>query len=291
MFRVAILGCENSHADSFLNYMNRSGKFSDVEIVGVYSDEPEACARMHDHFGLYVAKSYDEFVGKIDGLIITARHGDNHYKYAKPYITSGIPMFIDKPITVSEEEAVTFMKELAANNVRVTGGSCCMHDAVIQKLKEIADTKPHGEILGGYLRAPLSAHNVYGGFFFYAQHLVQMVSEVFGYYPESVRMYQKNTAYTAVIQYPQYVVTAEYKDDNQVYYAAISCEKTVVGEACTLRGCFETEFDEFYCLLQGGAQKQSYDEFMAPVFVMNAMQRSLESGKEESVHHASIHRR
>lgn len=288
MFRVAVLGCENSHADSFLNYMKRSGKFPDIEVVGVYSDEPEACARLHDNFGVYVAKRYDEFVGKIDGLIITARHGDNHYKYAKPYIKSGIPMFIDKPITVSENEALTFMKELAANKVRVTGGSCCMHDAVIQKLKGIAATKPHGEVLGGYFRAPLSAHNAYGGFFFYAQHLVQMVSEVFGYYPNSVRMYQKNTSYTAVIQYPQYVVTAEYKDDNQVYYAALSCEKTVVGEACTLRGCFETEFDEFYRLLQGGAQKQSYDEFMAPVFVMNAMYRALTSGNEEPVHRFSV---
>ncbi|MBP3381393.1 MAG: Gfo/Idh/MocA family oxidoreductase [Clostridia bacterium] len=286
MFRVAILGCENSHADSFLNYMNRSGKFSDVEIVGAYSDEPEACARMRDNFGLYVAKRYDEFVGKIDGLIITARHGDNHYKYAKPYIASGIPMFIDKPITVSENEAVTFMNELAANNVRVTGGSCCMHDTVIQRLKEIAAQKPHGEILGGYFRAPLSVHNAYGGFFFYAQHLVQMVSEVFGYYPDSVKMYQNDTSYTAVIRYPQYIVTAEYKDDNQVYYAAVSCEKAVVGEACTLRGCFETEFDEFYNLLQGGAQKQTYDAFIAPVFVMNAMYRSLESGNEERVHRA-----
>jgi len=284
MFRVAVLGCENSHADSFLNYMKRSGNFPDVEIVGVYSDEPQACARMRDNFGLYVAKRYDAFVGKIDGLIITARHGDNHYKYAKPYIASGIPMFIDKPITVSEQEAVAFMKELAANNVRVTGGSCCMHDAVIQKLKEIAAQKPHGEILGGYFRAPLSAHNAYGGFFFYAQHLIQMISEVFGYYPDSVRVYQKDTVYTALIQYPQYVVTAEYKDDNQVYYAALSCEKAVIGEPCTLRGCFETEFDEFYRLLQGGAQKQSYGEFIAPVFVMNAMHRALASGNEEVVH-------
>ena len=114
MYKIAILGCENSHADSFLNFIIKEKKFPDVEVVGVYTDEEEANKRMSENFGVYCAKSFDEFVGKIDGVIITARDGKNHYKYAKPYISSGIPMFIDKPITSDEKEAVAFMKELKA---------------------------------------------------------------------------------------------------------------------------------------------------------------------------------
>lgn len=49
---------------------------------------------LHDKYGVYVATSYDEFVGKVDGIIITARHGDNHYQYAKPYLQCGLPMYI-----------------------------------------------------------------------------------------------------------------------------------------------------------------------------------------------------
>ena len=45
--------------------------------------------------------------------------------------------------------------------------------------------------------------------------------------------------------------------------------------------CFKIEFDEFYSLLSGGEQKMSYDDFIAPVFVMNAVYRSIASGKEE----------
>ena len=101
MFKVAILGCENSHANSFLKTVLEQKVCDDIAFVGVYSDDMEAAQKLHDQFGVAVAQSYDEFVGKVDAIVITARHGDNHYKYAKPYIPSGIPMFIDKPINVS----------------------------------------------------------------------------------------------------------------------------------------------------------------------------------------------
>ena len=80
-----------------------------IEIIGVYSHDKDASLKLNDMFGVPVMESYDELVGKVDGIIITARHGDNHYKYAKPYMESGIPMFIDKPITVSKEDAISFV--------------------------------------------------------------------------------------------------------------------------------------------------------------------------------------
>ena len=104
MKRIAILGCENSHADAFLKCIKEMAEFSDVRVVGVYSNEREAAEKLKEKFGVSVMDDYADAVGKIDGLVITARHGDNHYKYAKPYIDSGIPMFIDKPITISEAD-------------------------------------------------------------------------------------------------------------------------------------------------------------------------------------------
>ena len=106
MKKIVILGCENSHADMFLGYWKENPKYQDLEVVGVYSDERAAAEKLAADFGVPVMDRYDEAVGKVDGVVITARHGDNHYKYAKPYIASGVPMFIDKPITVSEEDAL-----------------------------------------------------------------------------------------------------------------------------------------------------------------------------------------
>ena len=123
MYKLAILGCENSHANNFLDAVLNKKLVEDVEFVGVYSDDRAAADKLQALFGVPVAESYDAFVGKVDGILITARHGDNHYKYAKPYLDCGIPMFIDKPITCSEEEAQEFRDELKKRSVPVTGGS------------------------------------------------------------------------------------------------------------------------------------------------------------------------
>ena len=135
MFRIAILGVENSHANSFLNYVVKDKLYPDIEVVGVWSDEPEALQKIVDDYGVPAMSAPDELVGKIDGLVVTSRRGSYHYKMAKPYISSGIPMFIDKPITSDPAEAVEFMKELKAAGVRATGGSSLIHSETIVNLK------------------------------------------------------------------------------------------------------------------------------------------------------------
>ena len=74
-----------------------------------------------------------------------------------------------------------------------------------------------------------------------------------------------------------------YCDGMWTYYAVRYAEKGEQGGAVTLDNAFEREFNEFYELLCGGEQKISYDDFISPVFIMNAIERSLESGNEEPI--------
>ena len=283
MYKIAILGCENSHAKNFLNVIKEKERFSDVEVIGVFSEDMEAANKLKDEFGVNVAKSYDEFVGKVDGVVITARHGDNHYKYAKPYIASGIPMFIDKPITITEEEAEEFKAELIKHNIKVTGGSTLKHPDVIKEFKEAVAEKTYGEVYGGILRAPIDLESSYGNFYFYSQHLVQMASEIFGYYPNSVIAFKNGKVLNCTLRYDEYDVNLEFVDLNYKYFAAISCENDYILKPLSPANCSENEFAEYYTILTGGEMVQSYDEFFAPVYVMNAIARSLASGKEETI--------
>lgn len=284
MKKIVILGCENSHANSFLKFIRDEKKFSDVEVLGVYSDDQEACQKLKDEFDVNIMNSCDEFVGKVDGVIITARHGDNHFKYAKPYIDSGVPMFIDKPITCSEQEAIEFMKLCSTNGVKITGGSCLKHASRIKKLKEEHLTKQGGETISAVFRAPVSIKNAYGNFFFYSQHLVEMVLESLGRYPKSVIATKNGKLITVVFKYSDFDATGIYVDGNYIYSATRMSEN---GEtSCVFDAdnkCFYDEFDEFYELLCGNEQKISYKDFISPVFVINAIIRSLESGKEEII--------
>lgn len=284
MKKIAILGCENSHADNFLKFIKNREEFADVEVIGVYSDDLPAAEKLHEKFGVTVMNDYADAVGKIDGLVITARHGDNHYKYAKPYIESGVPMFIDKPITVKEDEAIEFMRCLREKNVRISGGSSLKQDIYVEELKNDAKNEVDGKTLGGLVRAPYSGENAYGGFYFYAQHLVEMVCEIFGRFPISVTAKQNGKQIHVLFHYEEYDCVGVFTDGNYLYYACRMAEKgTKSLNIPSSNDWFYREFKEFYELLEGGEQTCTYEEFISPVFIMNAIERSLASGAEEPV--------
>lgn len=286
MKKVVILGCENSHANQFMDYIVGMKKYSDIEVVGVYSDDVDAAAKFTEKYGLYVMKNFGEFAGNVDGVLITARHGGKHYEFAKPYLPGGAALFVDKPITVSESDAVELMRECKKYGVRVTGGSCCKYVDWIKELKSDAEREIDGRTLGGFVRSPVNLENPYGGFFFYSQHLVEMMCEIFGRYPLSVFAARTGDTVTVTFRYEKYSTVGLFVEGNWYYYAARVSEKGVKGgnfQVVTGSECFLTEFDEFYAILQGGSQKISYQDFIAPVFVLNAINRSLQSGREEKV--------
>ena len=286
MKKIVILGCENSHADMFLGFMKGNEKYADLQVAGVYSDDKTAAEKLAEKYGVKVMSAYDEAVGRVDGVIVTARHGNNHYKYAAPYVKTGVPMFIDKPITVNEGEALKLARECKAAGVRLTGGSTCVHDERVQTLKNEHDDNKDGKTISGFIRCPINLKNNYGDFFFYSEHLVGIMSTIFGYYPESVKAYKNAEKITVVFRYKDYDVTGLYVDKNNLYYAMRVAENGVHGEELPineLNPCFKMEFNIFYGLLSGEKQRLSYEDFIAPVFVLNAIQRSLDSGNEEKI--------
>ena len=286
MKKIAILGCENSHAATFLDFIYNTDKYRDIEVVGVYSNEPDTAKALNEKFGVKVLENYTDAVGQIDGLVITARHGDLHYEYAKPYLDSGIPMFIDKPLTIKGAEAVEFMNELKSRGIRVCGGSSLKHDIGVKTLKSERENLVDGETLGGFVRAPLNVDNIYGGFYFYAPHLVEVVSEIFGRYPVSVLAERKGKVTNIKFNYDNYTANGVFVDDNYVYYACCLADKSVKGmnlESTTEHNWFESEFAEFHAILGGADSPASYEDLFSSVFVMNAIDRSLASGKEEKV--------
>lgn len=287
MKKIVILGCENSHANAFLKHIKERPDLAHIECIGVYSDEIAAAQKLHDDFGVPVMQSYDEAVGKVDGVVITARHGDNHYKFAKPYLASGVPMFIDKPICNREDEAVEFVAELKKNGIKATGGSSLRHAFEISQLKQAHEKQVGGQTVGGIFRAPLSIDNPHGGFFFYSQHLVEMVLEVFGRYPKAVQVSSNGNAYTVLFHYDSFIITGVYTVGSGAYYAArFTADYTQGGTVAPLGSeWYYSEFKAFADLMDGGEMEMSYEDLFAPVYILNAINRGIASGKVETINY------
>ena len=141
-----------------------------------------------------------------------------------------------------------------------------------------------GKTIGGVVRAPLYPTNPNGGFYFYAQHLVEMICEIFGRYPKSVTAKRNFKTVHVIFSYGEFDCVGLYCEENNVYYASRVSEESTVGfDIPFTKGWYFKEFGEFYRLLCGEKQSVSYEDFISPVFIMNAIERSLASGKEEEI--------
>lgn len=278
--KIAILGCENSHADGFLGLI-RDGLYPDLEVVGLYSREKEAAERLSKEFGIPIMENYDDLVGEIDFLIVTARHGKDHYRFAKPYMPSGIPMFIDKPITIDPQEALQLVADAKKYGVKLCGGSVLAHVDGTRELAEIVKKGTCGKIMGGTVVAPGSMINEYGGYYFYAQHLIQMMTTIFGDQVLSVSARRTGNCVAMLMGYAEYTVAAHYIEKNN-YAASIYGENGIESREMIVDG-YKPEMDAIDHLIHGGEMQQTYEEFIQPVFIMNAVEEAMETGRTAEV--------
>jgi hypothetical protein len=117
------------------------------------------------------------------------------------------------------------------------------------------------------------------------------VSEIFGRHPLSVEAKANGELVSVKFNYGEYSVDGAFVEHNYLYYACRSAEKSVKGaylESTDEHNWFKSEFDEFYSILNGGDSPVSYSDFISSVFVMNAIERSLASGKEEKVNEYTV---
>ena len=281
MKKVIIIGCESSHTNVFFDLL-KSGAYPEIDIVGIYSDEIEAAKKLSKEYGVKVMWKFDELESCVDGVMVMARDGNKHFNFAMPYVKKGMTMFIDKPFTIDENEATLLIEKMKNAGVRVCGGSCCKYIDFIQSLKKEHLTGKDGQkTVGGYMRAPLYANNSFGGFFFYAPHLVEMICEVFGFYPKSIRAYENCGNVTAILRYNDFDITALFVEGSNTYFALRSSLNSVTAsELYVTNEVYKANFDEFYRLLLGGKQFRNYNELIAPVFILKAIKQSLDSGEE-----------
>ena len=283
--KLAFVGVENSHAPAFLQLIkNNPDKYADIEVAGVYSYDGAAADKLvADGLAPMAARIYGAFLnGAADCVVNTARHGDNHYEYSLPYLRAGIPMFIDKPFAMTTERAREMIAAAKAGHANICGGSCLKFAPELAELKSTVAAGELGNVLSASFSAPVNMANPYGGFFFYSQHLVQMMTAVFGNEAQSVYARARDNAVTAIVVYPHFDVTLHYV--GHCYSASVYGDKASrhvqIGDVSALYG---PEFDELHTMLRTGIMPETYDDLLYPVSVLEALYLSYKTGREIAV--------
>lgn len=279
MFKIGIIGAENSHAKKFATLFRDEPEFADMKIVAVGGHYPESNQKICEDFGIdYIVDKPEDMIGKVDAVIITARDGIYHAGFGRPFIEAGIPMFMDKPFTVDPMEALELAREAKKRGVPMVGGSTlrCSYDTMMLA----NEVKAKGaDVKGGTVSAPIMMDSPYSGFFFYASHLTEASLKIFGYDPKTVTAFRKGNDVTAYVEYDRYAVTNHYNDNCMSYFGQVFSKDGIYSRNIEYSLASKVMATDFANMLRYGVMAESYENLVYPVFYMNAVKKSFETGK------------
>jgi predicted dehydrogenase/nucleoside-diphosphate-sugar epimerase len=165
IIRIGIVGCGritgNMHLPAVL-----SSKYADLKIL-IDSDIKVAAGLSHK-YGLKceVSNDYRKAVGHVDAVII-ATPNNTHYHIAEYFIENGVHVLIEKPLTVSDNDARELCALAEKHKCIISVGYVTRHFSSTKMMKEMLEKKYFGEIesfdyefgsKGGW--APLSGYNL-----------------------------------------------------------------------------------------------------------------------------------
>lgn len=282
MFRIGIIGSDNSHAEAFSQLVNIPDKktgeylFPDCKVVGIFGLENERTLQVaRDGKIEFIAKKPEDLLGKVDAVMVVFRHGDLHIKYALPFIEAGIPTWIDKPFTIKNEDAKMLIERAKENNTLLTGGSTCKYTYDIMTIKNIVENGSRiGKIKSAAINFPATLENEYGGIYFYGAHLVEMTMAAFGYNPKSVAASENNGSVTATVNYENYQVTMKFIPGSSEYHAILFGENGTILREIDISTCYINGFEQFVDMLRTGKLPMPLEHLYAPVELLNAVVKS-----------------
>lgn len=282
MIRIGIIGTESTHALAFAKFFNlpdESGsmRYDDIRVTAIAGSKSDN-ARICEAVPIALATDDDtQLLGKVDAVMITSRRGSVHFAQAKLFLEHGLPLFIDKPVTSSVEEALLLERESAKPGGLLMGGSGCRLAPQIPELKNrVAALRRNDGLLSASM-AFTSMESQYDGFWFYAPHLVEMALAVFGCNLVSVAARRHSHGVLAELRYAQESVVLHFgerlTDASCTLHTAAGTQFTKID----ISGIYAAEAEEFAWMLRNRAVPPRDVPLSAPVFVIDAMLKSMQS--------------
>jgi len=287
MFKVGIIGSDNSHAQAFAKLCNIPDpitgeyNFPDVRITAIYGHDPEQTKKVAEEGKIEnIFEKPEDFFGKVDAVMVVFRHGNLHAKYALPFVKAGIPTWIDKPFTIDVAEAKMLIEEADKNKTLLTGGSTCKYNYDILMLQNSINSSAIGNLVSGYLNFPGDVKSEYGGIFFYGGHMSEMIMTIFGYDIKSVEATVKNDYVVAVANYDKFRVAMNFTKGAGQHFCILHGDKKSVVRELDISIIYKLGFAKFVEMLRTGKRPLPLEKLLAPTIFLNALNKSIETGRE-----------
>jgi predicted dehydrogenase len=193
--RVGIIGTDTSHVPAFTKLMNGDAAAADhiagVRVVAAYKGGSQDIEESHSRvdryaeelrtqYGVEIVPDIATLLGKVDAVLIESIDGRVHLAQARQAIAAHKPLFIDKPLAATLEDAREIARLAKAAGVPWFSSSSLRFGAIGAAM-HFPDTK--GATTWG--PGPFEAHH-YLELSWYAVHPIELLYTIMGVGCESV---------------------------------------------------------------------------------------------------------
>jgi hypothetical protein len=194
--RIGIIGLDTSHSLAFtkiLNGENPPAEFAGCRIVAAFpkgsEDIESSASRIPQYtidiqtYGVKIVDSIEALLEQVDAVLLETNDGRPHLSQVRPVLAAGKPVFIDKPVAGSLEDAIAIYREAAIAGVPMFSSSSLRFG--INTLAARGGSL--GKIQNAETFSPASLEQTHPDLFWYGIHGVESLFTVMGTGCESVQ--------------------------------------------------------------------------------------------------------
>jgi predicted dehydrogenase len=185
--RAGIIGCDTSHVPAFTKTMNTKPELG-VRVVAAYpGGSPDLAVsrdrvagytkQLKEEFGVEIVDSIEKLLEKVDVVLLESVDGRPHLEQVKPVLKARKPVFIDKPVAGSLEDALLIYDLAKEYNTPVFSASSLRFSPGILGMRN--DPKV-GAVIGCDAYGPCSLEEHHPDLFWYGIHGVETLFTIMG---------------------------------------------------------------------------------------------------------------
>ncbi len=193
--RIGMIGLDTSHCLAFAEMLNKqepAPEFAGFRLVLVYPkgspDIESSVSRVPEYttkikaLGVEICDDLDTMISQVDAVLLETNDGRPHLEQVLPVLKAHKPVFIDKPIAGSLEDAIAIFELAKHYQTPVFSSSSLRFSKAVQEIRNGSI----GKITGCDAYSPCSLEATHPDLFWYGIHGCETLFTVMGAGCESV---------------------------------------------------------------------------------------------------------
>ncbi|MFF2327238.1 MULTISPECIES: Gfo/Idh/MocA family protein [unclassified Streptomyces] len=277
--RIGIVGTENSHVDHIVGHLNVHDAGGDARVVALSGGHSRRNDALASTGGIErIVDEPTDLLGLVDAVIVADRDGAHHREQATRFLAEGLPVFVDKPLACTVEDARAMVDTALAHDAPLTSFSALrwIPDADTLAARSAQAGPPHVVVASG----PADPDGEHGGIFFYGIHPVDLALRLAPGRLGDVHTDTTGTTVTASFTAGGTRVLVNFVKPNSTtqipFHAMALTRDTMVEQTLTLDAQYCVPgLEAFLEMARTGRPPISYEDLLRPVEVLESVATAL----------------